>query len=86
MTDPPSHDAHQVLRALTDLLSGRFEVSPEMLSTDTRFGALGLDSLAVAEVELALIKQYGTEIWTDGYNPATTLGEAAAQVAGGRHA
>lgn len=68
--------------ALTDLLRKFFDVPEEQLRHEATFDELGLDSLGLMEVLVALEETTGVDLVhrLEDLSPATTLGEAARSI------
>ncbi|MDH6696584.1 acyl carrier protein [Streptomyces sp. MAA16] len=62
---------------LTELLTDRFQVRPELLSPEATPASLGLDSLFLVELSLVLEKDPGCAIGVDDLTRADTLADIA---------
>ncbi|MEW2404779.1 acyl carrier protein [Streptomyces griseoviridis] len=62
---------------LTELLTDRFQVRPELLSPEATPASLGLDSLFLVELSLVLEKDPGCAIAVDDLTRADTLADIA---------
>lgn len=70
-----------ILKEITDLLTGRFEVPPERVTADATFGVLDLDSLSLEEFQMVIRDRFHGELWGDGeINLEMTLAEAATKL------
>lgn len=62
---------------LVNILTGRFQVPPELVCPEATPAALGLDSLFVVELSLVLEKDPGCAIGFDELAQARTLADIA---------
>ncbi|MEV1019357.1 phosphopantetheine-binding protein [Streptomyces sp. NPDC050264] len=64
--------------ALTAVLTEKFEIDPEHIRPDATLESLDLDSLALAELALALQEQLGVQVAEDEAAKHTTVAELTA--------
>ncbi|MEV8017800.1 phosphopantetheine-binding protein [Streptomyces sp. NPDC086554] len=69
-----------VTTMITEILTTKFEVSPEDVSQDAVFDDLAVDSLALLEMSLLLEKRLGVSIEEGVLTAEQTVGEAAEAV------
>ncbi|MFD3874226.1 acyl carrier protein [Streptomyces sp. NPDC058623] len=62
---------------LVGILTGRFQVRPELVTPEANPPALGLDSLFVVELSFVLEEETGLEIGFDDLSEADTVAEIA---------
>lgn len=62
---------------LVNLLSAKFGVAAEDVSSDSTFEDLEFDSLALLEFALATGEEFGVRISEEELTPASTLADAA---------
>ncbi|XKK37104.1 phosphopantetheine-binding protein [Nocardiopsis sp. ARC36] len=66
-----------VTELITQILTTKYQVPPEEVSSESRFEELHLDSLALMEMALLLEKQLGVPIAEGVLTPEQSVGEAA---------
>jgi acyl carrier protein len=69
-----------LLKTFTDLLVSDFGVPAEEISADATFEALGLDSLDIVELTLALEDRIGVKLGDDDLEQVRTVQDAIDKV------
>jgi acyl carrier protein len=75
MTETTAVSREQVLETFRNELKG-FEVSPEQVSGEASFDALGLDSLDIVELSVRVEDVYGIDIEEDDLEGVVTIDNA----------
>lgn len=69
----------KIMAKVTEILE-QFEVSPEDVSSDATFDALGLDSLDVVELSVKVEDEFNIDIDEDDLKDVATVGDAVSMV------
>jgi len=69
-----------LLATFTDLLTSDFGVDATEVTADATFEALGLDSLDIVELTLALEDRTGVKLGDEDLEQVRTVGDAIAKV------
>ncbi|WP_327350821.1 phosphopantetheine-binding protein [Streptomyces sp. NBC_01304] len=72
--------------AIHSVLTGKFEVAQDHIRPEATLESLDLDSLALAELALALQEELGVEVHEHEATKSTTVGELTATLAAKRTA
>jgi acyl carrier protein len=73
--------SEDLLKTFTDLLMSEFDVPAEEISADATFEALGLDSLDIVDLTMALEDRTGVKLGDEDLEQVRTVGDAIAKVA-----
>jgi acyl carrier protein len=68
--------------AVVELLSARFDIDPEIVTTTATFDDIDLDSLSQIELGTAIKKKFGVEISDDDLAVMSTIGDVVDSLAG----
>ena len=72
--------SEDLLATFTDLLNSDFGVPPDEVSADATFEALGLDSLDIVELTLALEDRTGVKLGDEDLEQVRTVQDAIDKV------
>lgn len=72
--------SEELLTTFTDLLSSDFGVDAAEVTPEATFEALGLDSLDIVELTLALEDRTGVKLGDEDLEQVRTVGDAIAKV------
>ena len=63
-----------MLKALQELMAGKYHLDPDRITTDVTLEDLGLDSLDVVELAMVAQAEWGAQVTDDELNDAKQIG------------